>query len=115
MVDKPSALCYAGGVERHLLSGSDALLGRRPPNGALSTGVRHPGIRARECVTMNINCWIVCGVLFAGLLLIVASISGVVRIALPLAVVIGLGLPAGLLLWEHRVKMAHLLGLRGNH
>ena len=64
----------------------------------------------------HINNWVIAGALVLGLLLILASLSRLIRIALPLAVVLGLGIPAALLLWEHRTKLQEILGARqGNH
>ncbi len=62
-----------------------------------------------------ISIWYVAAAIFVGLVLILASAAHVLPISEPLAVIIGLGLPAGILLWEHRVKMMHLIGrLRSN-
>ncbi len=56
------------------------------------------------------NCWLFCVSLLIALILIYGSASGQIGIPLPLAVVIGLGTNAVLLLWEHRQKMEDLLG-----
>ncbi len=62
----------------------------------------------------HINVWVIVSVLFVGLLLILGSLSQILPIALPLAVVIGLGIPALLLLWEHREKLKEVLRVRPN-
>ncbi len=62
----------------------------------------------------HINVWVIVSILFVGLLLILGSLSQILPIALPLAVVIGLGIPALLLLWEHREKLKEVLRVRPN-
>ena len=45
----------------------------------------------------------------AALLLISASAAGVIPLSLPLATVVGLGIPAGVLLVAHRAQLAEIL------
>ena len=58
----------------------------------------------------TVNCWYIFFALVIALLLILASASGAVPVALPVIALLGLGLPAAVLLLEHRQKMHEILG-----
>jgi len=60
----------------------------------------------------GMNCWYICGALFIALLLVAGSASRALPIALPVATLIGLGLPAVALLVEHRAKMIEILDIQ---
>jgi len=60
----------------------------------------------------ELNAWLIVFGLVLALGLICGSAKGVIGIPLPLAVLIGLGTNAALVLWEHREKMGDILGRR---
>ncbi|OGO05387.1 MAG: hypothetical protein A2Y73_05475 [Chloroflexi bacterium RBG_13_56_8] len=54
--------------------------------------------------------WILTSILVLGLLLVCVSHRQCIAISLPVAMLIGLGIPAALLFWEHRQKLSKKLG-----
>jgi hypothetical protein len=58
------------------------------------------------------NAWIIVLTLVLALGLICASANGIIGISLPVAVLLGLGINAFLLLWENRQKLVDILGTR---
>jgi hypothetical protein len=60
----------------------------------------------------ELNVWLIVFGLVVALGLICGSAKGLIQIPLPLAVIIGLGVNAVLVLLQHRDKMGEILGHR---
>lgn len=61
------------------------------------------------------NCWLIVLSLVAAMVLVCGSAAETIPIPLPVAMVVGLGFNAALLLWEHREKMADILDAPRQH
>lgn len=53
----------------------------------------------------RVNAWILAAILSFAFLLVCASARRCIPVSLPVAMLVGLGVPAALLFWEHRQKL----------
>ena len=68
--------------------------------------------RLGRCPVRERNAWIIGLGLVLTLVLICGSARNCIAIPLPIAMLIGLGIPAILLLWENREKLTEIFGSR---